>query len=358
MADELTCTQPPGDHSHRVVACVQGDRTQLEWRAVPRPGDGEMLLRLRAVGLCGTDLFKLTTGSVHAGLVLGHELVGEVVDLGPGVGGFRAGDRVAVPHHVPCGRCPKCQRGSETLCETFRENLLEPGGFADYVLVRERAVREAARRVPEWMHDDTAVWMEPAACVLRGVWRANLPPDGLAVILGAGSMGMLHLLVIKAECPGARVLAVDPLAQRRDLARSLGADACAAPGEAAHAVSAASDGLGADAVFDTVGGAGVLDAALSCSREGGTVVLFAHAGQDERAGFAINDLFKFERRIVGSYSGGPAEQARVFELMCRQRLDPRPLVSHRLPLAEFQEGVRLARERRAMKVVFTGEGTP
>jgi len=323
---------------------------------MPAPGPGELLLATRAVGLCGTDLFKLATGRATPGLVLGHELVGTVVAAGDGAAGFAAGDRVAVPHHVPCGHCPQCLRGSDTLCETFRENLLSPGGFAEYVLVRERAVREAARRVPGWMSDDTAVWVEPAACVLRGVWRAQMPEAGVAAVQGAGSMGLLHLLVIKAQYPQLRVVMVDPIARRRALAASLGADACATPPEAPAAVARVSDGLGADAVFDTVGGAGPLGAALALAREGGAVVLFAHAGEDERAAFDINSLFKFERRLLGSYSGGPAEQARVFELMCERRLDPAPLVTHRLGLAAFQEGVRLARGRTAMKVIFTGPG--
>lgn len=352
----MTLQPAPLPARQRVVVCTGGDATRIEEQHTRAPGPGELLLATRAVGLCGTDLFKLATGRATPGLVLGHELVGTVVAAGDGAAGFAPGDRVAVPHHVPCGHCAQCLRGSDTLCDTFRENLLEPGGFAEFVLVRERAVREAARRVPEWMADDTAVWMEPAACVLRGVWRAALPTDGVAVVQGAGSMGLLHLLVIKGECPRVRVVMVDPLHDRRSLAASLGADACATPADAPQAVAGASGGLGADAVFDTVGGAAPLAAALALTREGGAVVLFAHAGEGEQASFDINTLFKFERRLLGSYSGGPAEQARVFELMCERRLDPAPLVSHHLALDAFQEGVRLARERAALKVVFTGPG--
>jgi L-iditol 2-dehydrogenase len=339
-----------------VIACVHGAVTRLELRPLPCPDAGELLLRLRAVGLCGTDLFKLATGAVSPGLVLGHELVGEVCALGSGVHGFRIGDRVAVPHHVPCGRCEACRRGNETLCATFRENLLEPGGFAHFVLVRAPAVRAAARLVPPWMHDDTAVWMEPAACVLRGVWRAAPAASAVAVVLGAGGMGLLHLMVLKAERPDMRVLMVDPIASRLALARQHGADACTDPASAPDSLRTLGDGRGADVVFDTVGGAATLDTALALTREGGSVVLFAHAGDGERARFDINFLFKYERRVLGSYSGGPAEQARVFDLMCARELDPAALVTHRLPLARFDEGVRLARAREAIKVVFTGPG--
>ncbi len=343
--------------STRVVACLGGDATRIEQRTLPLPGPGELLLGVRAVGLCGTDLFKLDSGTARPGTVLGHELVGVVEARGAGVTAFDLGARIAVPHHVPCGRCAKCRRGSETLCETFRENLLEPGGFADFVLVRPRAVRRAARRVPDWMSDDTAVWMEPAACALRAIRHAALPGDGTAVVQGAGSMGLLHLLVLAAEFPGVGVIVVDPVAARRELAVRLGAVAAAVPGhDAARSVDRVSGGLGADAVFDTVGGAAALDSALALTREGGSVVLFAHAGDGERAGFDINGLFKHERRVLGSYSGGPAEQARVFELMCGGALDPAPLVSHHLPLDRFDDGVRLARTRVALKVVFTGAG--
>ncbi|MFT5446046.1 MAG: L-iditol 2-dehydrogenase [Gammaproteobacteria bacterium] len=338
--------------NQHVVSCVSGLTTRLQPRDIPDPGPGEMLLAMRAVGLCGTDLFKLNTGAVTPGLVLGHELVGVVCALGVKVDRFAIGDRVAVAHHVPCGHCAQCRRGSDTLCLTFRENLLIPGAFAEYVLVRERAVQGAAHKIPTWMSDDTAVWMEPAACVLRGVLRAQLSKEGVAVVLGAGSMGLLHLLVLKAQLPGIKVLIIDPMRSRRELAQSLGADGCAAPETADREVRKLSGELGADAVFDTVGGAQTLRAALSMSREGGSVVLFAHAPRDEVADFDLNSLFKYERRVLGSYSGGPQEQARVFELMCERRLDPSALVSHHLPLSEFDQGVQLARDRQAMKVVF------
>lgn len=341
----------------RAVICVGGERTRLEQRNVPMPGRGEVLLALRAVGLCGTDLFKLSTHGARPGSVLGHELVGSVVASGADVQGLEPGDRVAVPHHVPCGECARCRSSNETLCETFRENLMYPGGFSDLILIRERAVRHAARKLPEHLCDDVAVWMEPAACVLRAIERSGIDaggPSRIAAVLGAGGMGALHLLLLKALDPGIRVVMVDPDPSRRRLVSSLGADRAVAPEQAAPSVRAMSDGAGADTVFDTVGGAGVLDSALEVSREGATVLLFAHAAQGEQARFDINTLFKFERRIIGSYSGTPAEQQRVFELMIDGRLDPSPLVTHRLDLSRFSEGVALVKRREAMKVVFTG----
>ncbi len=349
-----------------VAACTDGGSVRIESRPRPAPGPGEMLLRLRAAGLCGTDLFKLRHASVAAGTVLGHEVVGAVAALGEGVAGFALGDRVAVPHHVACGECDLCRRGSEPSCPAFRENLLAPGGFSEWVLVRERAVRLAAFGLPPWLKDEAAVFLEPAACVLRGIRHARLPETaltgpspGCAAILGGGGMGLLHLLVLKAVHPTLRVLVSDPLEERRELARSLGADATVAPDAADREVSALSSGRGADAVFDTVGGAGLLETALSLSRPGGAVVLFAHADSDsggEPAGFDLNAFFKSERRLIATYSSALAEQREAYRLLVSGRLDPSPLVTHRLPLSRFEDAVALARDRRAVKVLLVPDG--
>jgi L-iditol 2-dehydrogenase len=340
----------------RVVACEGGGRTRIEERPRPVAGRGELLLRLRSAGLCGTDLFKLAHDTAPAGAVLGHEIVGEVEGVGEGVLGFAARDRVVVPHHVSCGVCPLCLRGSETLCPVFRENLMAPGGFSEHVLVRERAVRLAARKLPPTLSDETAIFLEPAACVLRGVRKAELPPPeagpSLAVVLGAGSMGLLHLLVLRAATPHVSVVVSDTLAERLALARALGADAALTPDAIAGDVRLRTDSLGADAVFDTVGGSGLLESALALTREGGTVVLFAHAPGGDRARFDLNHFFKIERRVVGTYSGGLAEQTEVWRLICSGRLDASPLVTHRLALSRFEEAVELSRKLRALKVIL------
>lgn len=321
---------------------------------MPRPAAGELLLRTACCGLCGTDLFKITHGGLEDGVVLGHELVATVVEAGAGVTAFAPGDRVVVPHHVACGECALCRRGAPTQCSAFRENLLFPGGFSELVLVRERAARLAARALPVAVSDTAAVFMEPAACVLRGLDRAELPDgEGCAVVIGAGSMGLLHLLVLRAAAPGTAVVVSDPVAARRRLALELGAAAACTPGpELAATVASVTRGLGADAVFDTVGGAAVLVEAVALARPGGSAVLFAHARPGEPAGFEINPLFKHERRVLGTYSGGLAEQRRIFDLIVAGRLDASPLITHTLPLSRFGEAVALAVERRALKVLL------
>ena len=337
-----------------VVACTGGEETVLEERPLPAPGPGEMLLGLRVVGFCGTDLFKLKTGSAKPGTVLGHELVGDVIALGDGVEKFALGDRVVVPHHVPCGTCIYCRRGNETMCEVFKENLMEPGGFADAILIRPRAVEFAARKVPASLSDESAVFMEPAACVLRGIERSGLKDEGIAVVLGAGSMGLLHLLVLKAAYPKVDVVMVDFDADRLALAVELGTARTARPGDEATAViRALSEGIGADAIFDTVGGEKALAAGIALTRAGGSVVLFAHAPDKENAAVDLNAVFKSERRIVATYSGALREQKEVFDLLVSGAFDPSPLVTHTMPLDDFSKGVALVVRREALKVLFT-----
>ena len=352
-----------------VVAYAGQGRTRLETRETPTPAKGEVLLALRACGLCGTDLFKLANDSVEAGTVLGHELVGEVLAVGEGAGDWTPGERVVVPHHVACGTCRLCRAGSDTLCAVFRENLLSPGGFAERVLVRSRAVEQALYRVPETVTDEAAVFLEPAACVLRGLQRSGIlqvDPSAprVAVVVGGGSMGLLHLLVLRARCPGVRVLVVDPQPGRRALALELGADCAVTPAavgsrdEADAALRELSpDGLGADAVFDTVGGAAILCDAIRRTRPGGTVVLFAHARSGESADFDLNSLFKEERRVVATYSGGLTEQRETWDLIREGRLDASPLVTARLTLGRFDEAVERVRALDDLKVLLVPEAS-
>lgn len=355
-----TADAHPGGQNRAVVLQGRGE-TRFEEVPCPQPGPGELLLKLRCCGLCGTDLFKISHDPAQAGRVLGHELVGTVVGVGEGVKSFEFGDRVVTPHHVPCGRCHLCWHGNPTLCRVFREDQIAPGGFSEYLLVRARAVQQAARAVPDTMSDEVALFLEPAACVLRSIDRAGVAhresgEGSTALILGAGSMGLLHLLILRAVDPRSRVILTDPLVDRRNLALRLGATDAVAPDELASRLADSGGEDAADCVFDTVGRPEVLSQAIGCTREGATVVLFAHAEPGEELQVELNTLFKSERRLVGTYSGGPAEQARVWELLTRGWVDPSPLVTHRLPLSCFAQGVELSLRQQALKVVFVPDG--
>jgi len=349
--------------TNRAVVCLGDGATQFEAITTPIPEAGEVLVRLECCGLCGTDLFKLATGGDPPGRVLGHEVVGTVVELGTGVSNFEAGDRLVTPHHVPCRNCHLCKGGNETLCATFREDLIAPGGLSEHFVVRARAVERAARKIPLEISNETAVFLEPAACVLRGIDRAGLlahdpdhTADLLILVIGAGSMGLLHLLVLKSLFPEAQIVVTDPIPERRETALRLGAKAAVDPTQVALEIGRLETAGGVDTVFDTVGNPAAIEQAIGLTREGGSVALFAHAPPGERLPIDLNSLFKSERRLVGTYSGGPREQSQIWDLLSGGSLDPSSIVTHRLPLSQFDQAVELTRSHMALKVLLYPEG--
>lgn len=313
--------------------------------------DGEALIELIYCGLCGTDLYKLADAGRQAGEVLGHEVVGRVRESR--ADSLKPGDRVVAPHHAPCRDCHLCRSGAETMCPHFAENLLDPGGFSELIRLRRRAVEATVRKLPARLVDEAAAFVEPAACVLRGIDRAGLASDALEVaVIGAGSMGLLHLLVLRAALPRTRVVVVEPDPERRATAIRLGADEVLSPDSMAERAASDPPEGGVDAVFDTAGGQSAFDLALLATRPGGRIVLFAHAARDARVTFDINAVFRSERQVIGAYSGSPAEQKRVLDMMVHGALDPTPLVTHRLPLDRAAEAVDLCRRREALKVLL------
>lgn len=320
-----------------------------EW---PRPacGAGALVLRVRGCGLCGSDIAKIVAPETRAPAVLGHEVVGDVVEAGPGVTGFGVGDRVVAAHHVPCGACHYCRRGSESMCRVFKASNLDPGGFAEYVRVPPANVRHATFRIPDHLTDEEASFVEPLACCVRAVDRAQLQAGDTAVVVGLGSIGCLFVQL--ARRAGAAVVGVDPLGGRAALARDLGAPATGDAATAAAAARELSEGRGADHVIVTGGGAEVLPWATDLLREGGTLHFFAGGGGDSLP-LPLATLYHRELTVTSTYSSSPATLARAFWLLAAGKVEVDRLITHRLPLERLAEGVELMRRREALKVYVT-----
>ncbi|MBI2218186.1 MAG: alcohol dehydrogenase catalytic domain-containing protein [Candidatus Rokubacteria bacterium] len=318
----------------------------------PRPSidGGELLLRLRGCGLCGSDLLKIVGPGPRVPAVLGHELVGDVVEIGPDVGAFSPGDRVVAAHHVPCGRCHYCRRGSESMCRTFKTSNLDPGGFAEYVRVPADNVRHATFRIPPHLSDEAASFVEPLACCLRAARRAPIGAHDTVVVIGLGSIGCLFVQL--ARRAGAAVLGVDPLAERAALAKRLGADVSGGMERSGAAVAELSGGRGADQVIVTGGGADVLPWAVEQVRDGGTIHYFAGGGGD-RLPVALATLYHRELTITTTYSSSPVDLAEAFRLVTAGDVAVDALISHRVTLDALPDAVALARRRAALKVFVT-----
>ncbi|MEM1247102.1 MAG: alcohol dehydrogenase catalytic domain-containing protein [Acidobacteriota bacterium] len=334
-----------GERTGRAIVLDELGSPQLREIAAPSLRDGEILLATRVSGLCGTDLHKLADPSALAlseGTVLGHELVGDVVESRHR--DYAPGQRVVAPHHRECGLCELCRGGATTQCPVFRQNRLRPGGFSEWIAVDAAALQGCARKIPTDLSDERAVFLEPAACVLRGIDRASTRPGSRVAVMGAGSMGLLHGLVLRAAFADLSIAIVEPDEERRRFATRLG---FAAPENLVEI------GEPPEIVFDTVGGEGALRDAAASIRRGGRIVLFAHA--ESPAEVDLNRLFHREVSLVPTYSGSSREQQRIWEMLTEGRLDPSPLVTHRLPIESFAEGCRLARDRQALKVLFAFE---
>lgn len=328
----------------------EGGRIAGEEWLRPTIGPGEILLHLRGCGLCGSDIAKVGAPATRVPLVLGHELVGDVVELGGNVEGLAVGDRVVAAHHVPCGACHYCRRASPSMCREFKASNLDPGGFAEYVRVPAANVRHATFRLPPGTTDVEASFVEPIACCLRAVRRAAPQEGDVAAIVGLGSIGCLFVQLLKHT--GATVVGVDPITERADLGKRCGADAVG-PSERAHAaVRELSDGRGADCVVITGGGAGVLPWAAGAVRDGGSIHYFAGGGGAVLP-LPLETLYHRELTITTTYSSSPADLAEAFRLVTSGTMSVESLITHRLPLERVGEGVELMRRREALKVYVT-----
>jgi L-iditol 2-dehydrogenase len=314
----------------------------------PRPGPGEIVVALRACGVCGSDVLEWYMRP-RAPLHPGHEVVGVVAEVGPGVADLAPGDRVFVHHHVPCLVCRACRRGATTSCCRFRTTRLHPGGLAEYVRVPAENVALDVLRLPERLGDPAATLVEPLACCVRSVRRSGLAPGDTLAVVGAGLTGLLHLQL--APVWGAtRVVAIDPLPERRELALQLGASEAHPPDD---------DALGdldADVVVVTPASARVAAAALGLAGPGGTVVLFGPTGPGESFPFEPHSLFFREVTVTSTYSADPADTRLALELLATGRVRAEGLITRVLPLDQAAEAFRAtATHREELKVVLTAD---
>jgi L-iditol 2-dehydrogenase len=321
---------------------------RIEQLERPAPGPGEVLVEMRACGICGSDLLDWYIER-RAPVVLGHEPVGVVVETGTPTGGAlpEVGARVFAHHHVPCQGCELCRRGHETLCETFKQTRLHPGGFSEYILVPAANVALDLLGVPDTVSDAAATAIEPLACAVRGQRRAGISAETRLLIVGGGQMGLLNAQAGLAA--GASVAVAEPLPKRRALAARLGA----------HAVepdpAAVIDTLGEPPTVALLctGAEAAWALALETIGAGGTVQLFAPASPGATRSFLANDLFFREIQIQASYSAGPSDTRAALELISSGAVRPDELVTHRFPLEETAKALDTARRREAVKAIIT-----
>ena len=316
----------------------------------------DAIVAVSATAICGADLFPyhgLTPG-FEAGTVLGHEFAGEVVEVGPGVQRVQPGRRVVNASMISDGTCPSCRAGRVTQCKgrsLFGYSGVYPrldGGQAD--LVRVPQADRALRVLPDEVSDEAAIFLADVLPTgLASVVRGGVSAGDTVVVVGCGPVGLAALL-LSAGLAG-RQIAVDGVPARRELAARLGAETTT-PDAAEAVVAEATDGLGADVVIEAAGSPGGLDASLRLARGRGMVsVVGAHFEPD----YPLDNALMFERELTVRFSiGDPTADGDVLlARVASGEVDPTPIVTHRLPLAEADEAYRLFDSREATKVVLS-----
>ncbi len=325
---------------------------RLEEVPTPTPGRHEMLVKVTACGICGSDVvewYRLP----RAPLVPGHEIGGEVVTVGDAVTGYRPGDRVFVAPKVPCMECHYCQAEHYPVCTAVPERL--PGGLAEYVLVSRPLVERGTYRLPDAISDDASTFIEPLACVIRAQRLAALRPNQTVVVLGCGVSGLLHVKLAKVrKC---KVVATDIDFQRLDYAVRFGADIAVAATEDVAAKLVAATGRKADVVMLCTSSTSAIQQAWECVDSGGAVVFFAVPDPDRQVTIPINEFWTREVRILTSYYCGPPDIAEAIDALQAGTIDIADMITHRLALADTARGFQLVIDgKESIKVIIKPNG--
>ena len=336
----------------RAAMYYANDDVRIVDLQTPRIGPGEILVRVKASGICGSDVMEWYR-KPKAPLVLGHEIAAEVAQVGAGVDTVKVGDRVFVSHHVPCGSCRYCRAGHETVCDTLRTTNFDPGGFAEFVRVPAINVKHGVFLLPREVSDDEATFVEPLACVIRGQRLAGFRAGGTMLVLGSGVAGLLHIKLAKAA-GAAKVIATDVVEFRKAAAQRAGADFVIDGREDVPArLREANEGNLADLVVTCTGAPKAIGQGLASVDRGGTVLFFAPVEPAAKVDIPFNELWREEITLTSSYGGSPRDIRESINLLREKRVVVTDLITHVLPLTQAAEGFRLVSAARdSMKVVL------
>jgi L-iditol 2-dehydrogenase len=331
---------------------------RIEDRPVPKIGPGELLIRVEASGICGSDVMEWYRID-KVPLVLGHEIAGVITEVGEGVKKYKVGDRVSASHHVPCGECRYCLDGHETVCETLRRTFFDPGGFCQFLRLPKVNADKGVYLLPDSVSWEEATFIEPIACVLRGQKKANMEKGKSVLVIGSGIAGLLHVQVAKINA-ASLVVATDINAYRLNIAKRLGADYTidSTKNDVVNKVKQLNGGRLFDLVIICTGAPPAIEEALNCVDRGGNILFFAPTNPDVKIPFPINQLFwRTEVTVTSSYAGTPQEHVEALNLIKTTKFNIKDMITHRLKLSEIQEGFRLVTEAKdSLKVIIEPQG--
>src|ERR1700735_2918459 len=324
------------------------DNVIVEDVPVPEIGEGEVLIRVAACGICGTDIKKIHHGFVKPPQILGHEVAGTVVAVGRGVSRWKIGDRVVSFHHIPCGNCFYCAQKSFSQCAGYKKVGLTAGfdpnggGFAQFVRAMPWIAERGMVAIPGDVSFEEATFIEPVNTCLKAVRKARVAKNEMVLVVGQGPIGMLLMLLAKYE--GGEVFTSDPMRGRRAASLRFGAKGSFDPTRQnlSEEIRNRTDGRGGDVVMVAVPSPALVPEALALARPGGRILLFAHNDPVMQLEFPAAAVGVEEKEILGSYSAAVDDQDESAALVFERKLPVRELISHRFPLAQIGEALELA----------------
>jgi len=321
----------------------------------PTPGEGEVLVKMRCCGICGTDVEKVYGEGITT-KVVGHEAVGEISELGSGIEELNVGERVFTHHHVPCLSCELCQRGEYTYCVEYMRHHFVPCGLADYYIVPSFNVRRGAvLRLPDSLGYEEASFIEPLACCIRGLAKADARNADSALIYGAGPVGLMHLKLLRSLGVG-RVGVADVSEYRLSLARGMNADFTFDPASDPRGREEVMKRFerGPDLVVVATGSIAALEQALKVVGRAGTVLLFGAPKKGATATVDMAAFFLNGTRLITTYGAYETETAEAMKLLVEKKVDVSDMITHRFPLERSEEAFAMASEQRCMKALILG----
>ena len=336
----------------KVAMYYNNNDVRIEEMPVPEISDKELLVRVEASGICGSDVMEWYRVK-KAPLVLGHEISGVIVKTGKNIKTFKTGDRVFVTHHVPCNECEYCKRGQHTLCRTLHSTRFYPGGFSQYLRVPEINVKIGTFKLPDEISFDEGTFIEPLACVIRGFRIAGFKPHRVFLIIGSGIAGLLNIKMAKT-LDAEKIFVADINKFRLDFAKKTGADvAIHAKENINNVIREYNNGELPDYVILCTGAPTAVTQALNSVAPGGTILFFAPTEPGVEIPFPLFDLWNKQISMFSTYAGAPDDIKEAIKLLKSKKIKVTDMITHKLPMDKTPEGFKLVAEaKKSIKVII------
>lgn len=322
----------------------------------PKLGSGDVLVKMHACGICGSDLEKVYGKYSQPSNRLGHEPSGIIAEVGKNVSDFKKGDRVFVHHHVPCYSCHFCLHGNETMCKKYSETNLSPCGLAEQFIVPEWNVSHGGvLKIPESMSFDEAAMIEPLACCIRAWSKISFQKGDSAAIFGVGSTGMMHVMLSHAHELG-KIFCIDVNDFRLDFAKKFAITEAikSNDSELKNKVLSQTDNRGVDIAIVATGNLQALSSAINLVRKGGIVVLFGVPSSGVTLNLDISNVYSKEITLFTSYAASDADTKVALELIDSGKIDVKKLITHRYQISDAPKAFEHAHNGvDSMKIIIT-----